>query len=462
MKKKVLITLVLVLTTIYLVGSVTRLISNNSDNKATLICNSNGNCWEPTGENVQAAIDDLDSGTVWLPQGTFEIGSQRIELKSNISLLGSGIGSTILKKDGSGTMILLAEASKNFRIADMTLDGNRRGGGTGHVMRTGFSEDFILENLRIINPGGAGIYISNCENGIYSKITVTDTDHLNHQGFGITGSDSLIFNDCILEDCKQNMCLDMTQTKNTQINNMIIKDSQYGIKFTGRTEEDDLTENISVNNLKIIGGEACLQIKAVKNSNFNNLNLVDCEGGITVLEVCENINLNNINLNSTGSGLSLLGKNINVRNVNVLEPSSFSLRITGAENVQVSNFNSKGSNGWNSISGSTGVSVKESIFSEGTATDHVFILRNSQGIKFSNSQILNNLGNALYFDDDGGANTNFIVSDNIIKNNNRGIYLDNGVHDNFIISNNIIQNNTVGDISDNSASTNKIVGDNLT
>ncbi|MCD4739606.1 right-handed parallel beta-helix repeat-containing protein [archaeon] len=461
---KLLMAIVLLLSSFYLIGSVTRTISNFQDNKEMMIRNSNGNYWEPIGSNIQTAIDDFDSegGTVWIPAGTFEIGSQRIELKSNIKLIGNGIGNTILKKTEIGTMILLAEDSKNFTISDLTLDGNRRGGGIGHAMRTGFSEDFILEKIQIVNPSGAGIYVSNCKNGIFSKISVTDTDHLNHQGIGVTGSDGLIFNDCVLKDCKQNMCLDITQTSNTQVNNMIIKDSQYGIKITGKADENDFTENSSFNNIIISGGEACLQIKAVRNSNFNNINLVDCDGGISVLEVCENININNVNMQSTGSGMAILGKNINVNNVHVFEPDAYSLRITNAENVSISNYQSKGSNGWNSISQSNGITITDSIFSEGTATDHVFIIRDSQNVIFSGSQIINNAGNGLYFDDTGGPNTNFIVSDNLIRNNARGIYLDNGAHNNFILTNNIVQENTNGNINDNTGSVNKLIGDNLT
>lgn len=53
---------------VYLVGSVTRTISDFHDNKDTLIRNSNGKYWESTGENLQAAIDDLgnDGGTIWV------------------------------------------------------------------------------------------------------------------------------------------------------------------------------------------------------------------------------------------------------------------------------------------------------------------------------------------------------------------------------------------------------------
>lgn len=49
------------------VASITRIISDSSDNSYTFIRNSNGNFWEPLGSNIQLAIDDLnDGGSVWV------------------------------------------------------------------------------------------------------------------------------------------------------------------------------------------------------------------------------------------------------------------------------------------------------------------------------------------------------------------------------------------------------------
>jgi len=67
--KIVFLTVFLLIITIYLVGSVTRSISNTSDNKATFIHNSKGNYWNPSDSNaIQNAIDDLGSqgGIVWV------------------------------------------------------------------------------------------------------------------------------------------------------------------------------------------------------------------------------------------------------------------------------------------------------------------------------------------------------------------------------------------------------------
>ena len=50
------------------VTSLTRTISDSYDDFETFIRNSEGNCWKCTGENVQAAIDDIgaDGGKIWV------------------------------------------------------------------------------------------------------------------------------------------------------------------------------------------------------------------------------------------------------------------------------------------------------------------------------------------------------------------------------------------------------------
>ncbi len=81
------ILLFLVLTTLYLVGSVTRSLSDTQDNKDTLVRNSNGKYWEPTGANIQAAIDDVASsggGTVWV--GSDITLTSTINMKDNVQL----------------------------------------------------------------------------------------------------------------------------------------------------------------------------------------------------------------------------------------------------------------------------------------------------------------------------------------------------------------------------------------
>ena len=58
----------LIMLTTVSVLSVTRTITNSGDNSYMLIRNSKGNYWDPTGANLQAAINDLgdSGGTIWV------------------------------------------------------------------------------------------------------------------------------------------------------------------------------------------------------------------------------------------------------------------------------------------------------------------------------------------------------------------------------------------------------------
>jgi len=79
----------LLLISVSSVHSVTRIISSTEDTVATYIRNSNGKYWEATGDNIQAAIDDLgsDGGVVWLPNATISVMQVWIN-ESGISLIG--------------------------------------------------------------------------------------------------------------------------------------------------------------------------------------------------------------------------------------------------------------------------------------------------------------------------------------------------------------------------------------
>lgn len=82
------------------VASVTRMISDSSDNSYTFIRNSNGNYWEATGPNIQAAIDDVGTyGTVWVGSDVTLSSELRldgnhgviVDFENNVVTLGSDI-----------------------------------------------------------------------------------------------------------------------------------------------------------------------------------------------------------------------------------------------------------------------------------------------------------------------------------------------------------------------------------
>lgn len=104
------------------VMSVTRTITDSSDNIETFIRNSNGGIWEATGANIQLAINDLTTGgTIWMPDGTTDISSD-IALSDNIHL--KGVGQSTIINSPSNLYSIQVHADNNVTISDMKLTGN--------------------------------------------------------------------------------------------------------------------------------------------------------------------------------------------------------------------------------------------------------------------------------------------------------------------------------------------------
>jgi hypothetical protein len=81
--------------------------------------------------SIQSAVDaaTINGGIVYLPRGTY-ITKSEIILKSNVVFKGAGKGFTILKAgtgwtNSNGGMITFHLDSKNIRIQDLTIDGNK-------------------------------------------------------------------------------------------------------------------------------------------------------------------------------------------------------------------------------------------------------------------------------------------------------------------------------------------------
>jgi hypothetical protein len=98
----------LILLAIVSVTSVTRTITDSGDTIETMIRNTKGNIWDPTSENLQAAINDMGSqgGTIW-------IGSD-LTLSSEINIDNVGMDGTCTILDFQGNDVTLATPGVSF------------------------------------------------------------------------------------------------------------------------------------------------------------------------------------------------------------------------------------------------------------------------------------------------------------------------------------------------------------
>lgn len=463
--------LIVVLIQFNVTGWVTRTISSSQDNKETMICNSKGNCWPGEGKYLQEAVDDLgvQGGKVWLPEGTLNLdaldnesypGSRKaLLLKDNVFITGSGIGATILETTESDIYPIWSIGKQNITMSDFTLDMHSTG---GNAIILESSENVLLEKLQIRNPGAAGIRTSgNSTRIILDRIHVDNVQLADRHAFSLFQVHNSIFNDLIATNVAQGYGLDMAEASNCTTSNVLIQNASYGMKVVG-TEWD--TRNCNFNNINIInafGNDCGMKIGNTWNSNFNNIHLIDSGwNGLAVLSTAEKLNFNNINIQETGNiGLSVNGNEISIENTLVENAGSYGLKITG-NNTIISNLKVDNPGNQNIIDGTSGTSIQDALFMGGGS--YGLKITNSEDFILSSSQVLGNTLDGLLISDDNGACGNFIIRNNIIKENNNGITITSGGHEDFIITKNILKDNTAQDLSDSSGSVNKLVEDNLT
>ncbi|MCD4739605.1 right-handed parallel beta-helix repeat-containing protein [archaeon] len=462
--KKHWIVIVLLIVTVYLVGSVTRSIGNSQDNKETLIRNSNGNYWEPLGENIQTAIDDLgvQGGAVWLPAGILHI-TQDIEPGNNVRIQGSGIGATIIDSTSNTIYPFWIVDRHNITLSDFTVEMHSMG---GNALRFRDATNILVQNIHINNPGANGVMSSGvCKRFFISKVSVFNVSKEERHSFGLDSFEDSILSDCIAYGNTNTIgyALDLSDGRNVSMNNIIIKDCNFGIKIVA----DEYNENCNFNNIVIsgTGTGSTFKISDTHNSNFNNIRIDQGGGnGVNVMSTCSNLNFNNIQVeNIDNVGFAISGDNINVKNSIIKNTGAYGLHIDSVEDATVSNVQVHNAGGRNTIYSSTGVSISDSFFLNGNDPSYAIEIKNSNDFSIKRCQILNNNGNGIFIEGNSGINSNFIISDNIIRENNRGIFIDSDAHDNFIITNNVILDNNIQNLNDNTPGTvNKLVEDNLT
>jgi len=213
--------------------SVTRMISDSHDDVDTYIRNSNGNYWECTEANIQAAIDDLSGsgwkgGTVWLP------GDQEIDINTGIVLENYCIldlGGSYLNAKSDVHMITMAQGSV---VRDGQMDTRDVDPFTKSCILFDCAEDYWESNTRVEdiymyseNSEGTGIYYradNQGEKAAFTKcvgVSIWKFEYgirLDCQGGTDSGSmtyiNSNIFNNIVLIRNKYQIWLD----RNTDVN----------------------------------------------------------------------------------------------------------------------------------------------------------------------------------------------------------------------------------------------------
>ncbi len=446
------------------VASVTRIISDSSDNSYTFIRNSNGNYWDATGDNIQIAINDLgsDGGTVYLPAGTL-VPTTVIQLKNNVKLVGSGIGVTIIKAESNygSTMIRTTstERQNDITVSDMTIDGNNI---MGNCLYFHSVTDFLVENIytKDSTSNGFGCF-GHCNRGIITNYKSSGFS-ATFEGLAVNSADNCVFSNCVVWDGPSNAWgMDFHAIYNCTITNMQVHDSGYGIKVWGEYgsySEDNVINNVNCFNIDNTGGG--LWIKATKKTSFTNIHINNAGDGI-VIDGCENINLNNFYLEDVDNvGLYIQDDvgNCNHININngIIKCTGITTRgfsIDNGNNVSISNLQVYDSPSYNLITSVENFKLTDSTFNNGG--DMGLSIQGSSNFCIVGCSFVNNMGDAI--DTTTSPCSNYIISECIFNYNAQAIDTTSS-DDYYVITNNICYDD---DIDADSGTTTKIVDNNI-
>ncbi len=446
----VLVVLLLLSITTASVMSITRTISDEGDDVYTFIRNSNGNYWEATGANIQAAIDDCGSyGWVEIPEGTIDI-STIIYMDNNIWLRGSGIGATVLRQANGanlGDIIYCADLSK-FTISDLTVDGNRANNPNGfNNIEADGCTDFIIRDVFITSPSKGGLRIDDSSRrGVVSNVQITDIDGT-QQGLAVATAYDMRFSDIIVWDCDDDFAIDFSNMHSSIVNNIRVYDTPMGIKITGASYGNYYNEyNNIVVNVNEDAADAALKIQYAHYCNFNN---IYAEGtGIIVYGstyFCDNNNFNNIHIRNTNTyGLSVGGNNNNFNNIYIENTGTYGIYVTGDGN-KFSNCNVSKHGNYNLFEGANHFDIISSSFNNGG--EYGLVIKDCHYFSISHCEIINNGYDGIDLSI-GSANSNYSI-DNCIFYGNDGadnLAIDCHANDDYIIIvNNICYNDGIDD-----------------
>jgi len=143
---------------------------------------------------IQAAIDALPAGggKVILLEGTFTLAAS-ISIPSNLSLIGSGWGNTVLTGAGvSMSEAVPGVASTKVVLSDFYCDFSGLGAGSGMDLQL---EDFVIEKLYLYGAPAINLLLRECNRGIVRDIIST---HAGDDNIGIgVNSTKIEVSDCI-------------------------------------------------------------------------------------------------------------------------------------------------------------------------------------------------------------------------------------------------------------------------
>lgn len=218
------------------------------------------------------AANALGGGIVQLPSShNIVVGVATINLLSNVTLRGGGIGATTLKllSNYNGTIISGGNSVTNTGVQDLTIDA---GDFTPNALyqAIGFGNavtNVFVDRVRITKAGLVGILAQGAVGYRFSDNIIEKTTPVNTSSYGILIAPNLESSNGLIEGNLVNGFPVVVSGHDTKINNNIIKNVKFGGVIT--TSQDSFTyKNIISNN--ILGPSSGVDVNGVEPQGIEN------------------------------------------------------------------------------------------------------------------------------------------------------------------------------------------------
>lgn len=233
---------------------------------------------------VQAAIDSLSAGTVFIPAGVYLFGN--VTLKPGVAILGAGPGSTVVKANAANAHIfdyVAAASALYFNISGITFDNNGLSGvraisidGTDSTKRCVFVTitNCLFSGMRY------AVYRAYCANSFLANLHATG------------GTDGFLNDTCADTDfvnCRSQLASG---------NGFVIS------KTSGPTDHSD--EGTRMTNCSTNGTVVGLLVSGANWGALSSCSFTTCSGGAAFFESCGNWNWNGGDAASAGGAAGVV------------------------------------------------------------------------------------------------------------------------------------------------------------
>jgi len=143
-------------------------------------------------------------GIVRLTQGTYAL-SAAIEMKSNVSLVGAGIGATIIEKncndyairgDGASGSELTYIAIQDLTISQNVADTNA----DKHLVYLDYCNEVIISDVQLNDAYARALYCEVCDDIQLTQLTVNGCDTEGVEAIYLANSPNIILNSVVIQD----------------------------------------------------------------------------------------------------------------------------------------------------------------------------------------------------------------------------------------------------------------------